>query len=303
MMTINLLFVQVARPILKTKMISLWCNHHHERNRWKRSVNLPQNAELVQIYWKEKDVQSGETRRPHWTKMCQGIRVRDQKKSRFRARIQTVKLSAKSSINCWMSEIWETFIWSIIICPLLSSKSVRLIGTFQGRFMIFTSMWWRHAHSVIRRSRDLTDQAWADYEPKNLVILSSWIMDQPTSATTNFGFWYFLDGATSHSTAYPCESTSPTEVISKLHEWMDTFQMNSKAVCVDMAFHHPHDMQAFHRIINVERRPTGPHTPWPNRAQMGVSIVREVSLCTCGCRLEKSGQYYSISNHTSPVDA
>ena len=116
-------------------------------------------------------------------------------------------------------------------------------------------------------------------------------------------FEFFLDGATSHLTAYPCKSTSPTEVISKLHEWMDTFQMNSKAVCADMAFHHPHDMQAFHRIINVERRPTGPHTPWPNRAQMGVSIVREVSLCTCGCRLEKSGQDYSISNHTSRVDA
>ena len=30
MMTINLLFVQIALPILKTKMISLWCNHHHE---------------------------------------------------------------------------------------------------------------------------------------------------------------------------------------------------------------------------------------------------------------------------------
>ena len=116
---------------------------------------------------------SGETHRPHWTKMCQGIRVSDHD---FGKKIQVVKLSAKSSIDCSMNEIWETLIWSIIKCPLLSSKSVRLIGTLQGRFKIFTSMWWRHAHSVIRQSRDLTDHAWADYEPKNLVILSSWIM-------------------------------------------------------------------------------------------------------------------------------
>ena len=38
-----------------------------------------------------------------------------------------------------------------------------------------------------------------------------------------FGFLFVLDGATSHSTAYPCKSTSQSEVISKLHEWMDAF--------------------------------------------------------------------------------
>ena len=34
-----------------------------------------------------------------------------------------------------------------------------------------------------------------------------------------FGFLIILDGATSHLTAYPCKSTSPSEVISELHEW------------------------------------------------------------------------------------
>ena len=79
-----------------------------------------------------------------------------------------------------------------------------------------------------------------------------------------FGFLIVLEGATSHSTAYPCKSTSPSEVISKLDEWMDTFQMNPKAICADMAFHHPHDMQALYRKQNVKRFPTRPHTPWPN---------------------------------------
>ena len=74
-----------------------------------------------------------------------------------------------------------------------------------------------------------------------------------------FGFLIILDGATSHLTACPCKSTSTSEVIAKLHECMDTFQMNPKAICADMAFHNPHDMQAFYRMHNVKRNPTGHH--------------------------------------------
>ena len=62
------------------------------------------------------------------------------------------------------------------------------------------------------------------------------------------GFLIVLDGATYHVKAYQCKSTSPSVVISKLHEWMDTFPMNPKAICVDVAFHEPHDMQAFYRM-------------------------------------------------------
>ena len=51
-----------------------------------------------------------------------------------------------------------------------------------------------------------------------------------------FGFLVVVYGATSHLTAYPCKSTSPSDVISKLHEWMDTFQMNPEAICADMVF-------------------------------------------------------------------
>ena len=36
--------------------------------------------------------------------------------------------------------------------------------------------------------------------------------------------------ATSHLTAYPCKSTSPSAVIAELHEWMGTFQMNPKEI-------------------------------------------------------------------------
>ena len=76
------------------------------------------------------------------------------------------------------------------------------------------------------------------------------------------GFLIVLDGATSHLTANPCKSTSTSEVIATLHEWMDTFQMNPKAICADMAFHQPHDMQAFSRMHNVKRIPTRTQQRW-----------------------------------------
>ena len=91
-----------------------------------------------------------------------------------------------------------------------------------------------------------------------------------------FGCLIVLDGATSYLTAYPCKSTSPSEVITKHHEWMDAFQMNPKATCADMASHQPHDMQAFYRMHNVKRLPTGPHTSWPNRTEMGVRLFKKL---------------------------
>ena len=59
---------------------------------------------------------------------------------------------------------------------------------------------------------------------------------------------------------------------------MDTFQMHLKAICADMALHQPLDMQAFYRMHNVKRLPTGQHTPWPNRAEMGVRLFKKFFL-------------------------
>ena len=118
-------------------------------------------------------------------------------------------------------------------------------------------------------------------------LLGSWLCKYWRQT---FGFLIVLDGATSHLTAYPCNSTSPSEVISKLREWVDTLQMNPRAICADMAFHHPHDMQAFYRMQNIQRFPTGPYTPWPIRAEMGV-------------RSSKNLDKTSVTNHTCSVDA
>ena len=53
--------------------------------------------------------------------------------------------------------------------------------------------------------------------------------------------------------------------------------MNPKAICADMAFHCPHEMQGFYRMRNVKRLPIGPHTPWPNRAKINVRLSNTAS--------------------------
>ena len=111
-----------------------------------------------------------------------------------------------------------------------------------------------------------------------------------------------LDGATSHLTAYPCKSTSPSEVISKLHEWMDTFQMDPETICADMAFHHPHDMQKFYRMHNVKRLPTGPHAHFLAKSS-SCSNVQKVFPSTRGYSFQKSGPDYSVIDHNCPVNA
>ena len=118
----------------------------------------------------------------------------------------------------------------------------------------------------------------------------------------------FLHGLTTqtdglHLTACPCKSTSTSEVISKLHEWMDTFQMNPKAICADMAFHHPHEMQASYRMHNVKRIPTGPQTPWPQPSRNGCTTVQEISLGTRGYSFHKPELDHSGTDHSCPIDA
>ena len=84
---------------------------------------------------------------------------------------------------------------------------------------------------------------------------------------------------------------------------MDTFQMNPKAVCADMAFHRPHDMQAFCRMFNVKRLPTGPHTPWPNRAEMGVRLFKKFFLAFVDTASKNLDQTPLAQITPCPVDA
>ena len=67
--------------------------------------------------------------------------------------------------------------------------------------------------------------------------------------------------------------------------------MNPKAICADVAFHQPPDMQAFYRVHKVKRIWTGPHTPWLDRAEMGVRLFKKFLFALVD------------TDHSSPVDA
>ena len=88
-------------------------------------------------------------------------------------------------------------------------------------------------------------------------------------------FLLILDAATSYLAAYPSVSTGTEEVIKHLHEWMDIYQATPKAICADMAFHNPHNLKDFYRLHNIRPVPTGPHTPWPNRAETAVRLFKK----------------------------
>ena len=202
-------------------------------------------------------------------------RVNDQKMSRVWAKNQIVELSRELSTSCWMFTTWKTSVWSITTCLLHSSKRERLTWTFLERFMTFTSIWSRLVHFAFRRNRDQTDHVWVGYEQKNLEILSSWMMALQTleiKLLDYWSFWMVLLHTWQHiHVRVPLHQKS----FSKLHEWMDTFQKNPKAIRANMTFHHPHDMQAFYRMHNIEWFPAGPHTPWPNRAEMCVRLFEK----------------------------
>ena len=222
---------------------------------------------------RERDHQCGRIQLQHWNNRCQGTRTSEQrgKKSEGEAHRKIInKLSDERNLkdlhlkHCHM--------------PTAQFKKRTTHLDILGRIYDL------HQHvvktcpfciSIIQRSERSRVIGLRAEEFGDLICLdhgSAKIGDEI------FGFLILLDGATSHLTAYPCKSTSTSEAYAKLHEWMDTFQMNPKAICDDVAFHHPHDMQAFYRMYNVKRLPTGPHTRWPSRAEMSVRLFKKFLL-------------------------
>ena len=70
-----------------------------------------------------------------------------------------------------------------------------------------------------------------------------------------------------------------------------------------MKIWHPHDMQAFYRMHNVKRFPTGPHTAWSNRAEMGVRMFKKFLSAPVDTASKKSGPDHSVQDHACPVGA
>ncbi len=84
-----------------------------------------------------------------------------------------------------------------------------------------------------------------------------------------------LDGATNMLWAAPQRSKSNAETLEHLRDWMDNNQCVPTCVVADMAFANG-DMDRFYRHWNIRFLPTGPRTPWPNRAESAVRLFKRM---------------------------
>ena len=83
-----------------------------------------------------------------------------------------------------------------------------------------------------------------------------------------------LDGATSLLWAKAQRSYEAGETLDNLREWCDTHSSRPKTICGDSAFFQPH-FQKWYRGEGIKELPTGPKTPWPNRAESAVRLFKK----------------------------
>ena len=87
-------------------------------------------------------------------------------------------------------------------------------------------------------------------------------------------FLVIVDAATMFLQAYPTKSEDTTEAINCLREFMDNFQVKPKAIVGDSAFQ-VGDWPEFYKANDIKPIPTGPFTPWPNRAEASIRLFKK----------------------------
>ena len=94
-----------------------------------------------------------------------------------------------------------------------------------------------------------------------------------------------------------------SRLITKLHEWMDTFQMNPKAICAGHGF--PTSPRHAGILPNAQRKENSDRTTYTmaELSRVGCTTVRDISIGTGGYSLQKLGPDHSGTNHSCPVDA
>jgi hypothetical protein len=82
-----------------------------------------------------------------------------------------------------------------------------------------------------------------------------------------------LDGATNLLWARPQQDLKAESTLESFRDWMDHHNCIPKTVVADMAFMGP-VYQTFYRFHSIKTMPTGPRTPWPNRAETAVRLFK-----------------------------
>ena len=82
-----------------------------------------------------------------------------------------------------------------------------------------------------------------------------------------------VDASSSFLAAYAQLSLDAAETLDQFRGWMETYQCTPKVVCVDAAFT-TQPFAEFYRHHGIRPLPTGPGTPWPNRAEAAVRLSK-----------------------------
>jgi hypothetical protein len=86
-----------------------------------------------------------------------------------------------------------------------------------------------------------------------------------------------LGGATNLLWGKATKDMSELESLEAFRGWTDTMRCVPKVIVGDMAFFTPTFM-TFHKTHGIRTLPTGPRTPWPNRAEGAVRLFKRQLL-------------------------
>ena len=210
-------------------------------------MNLLQYAELLHHYEGEKDFQSGESRLPPWNKMCQELRV---------DRPEDVS-SVGTHSDC---QALQKIINKLSDVRNLKDLHLKHYHMSSAQFQKRTT----HLH-ILGKVYDFFQHVVKTCSSCN------WTKPRPDRTRVSgpkaeeCGDLNFLD----HGSTKIGDQTCPSFMRGWTH-----FRRNLKRSVQMWLFHYQHDMQAFYQMHNIRRFPTGPHTPWPNRADMGVRLFK-----------------------------
>jgi hypothetical protein len=71
--------------------------------------------------------------------------------------------------------------------------------------------------------------------------------------------------------AQPDERNETTRQL--LRDWLDQYQRRPRGIVADIAFSHP-TFERFYRFHGIRFCSAGPRTPWPNRAETDIRLVK-----------------------------
>ena len=86
-------------------------------------------------------------------------------------------------------------------------------------------------------------------------------------------FFLILDAATNLLWAHAQDTYDADETIQSLRNWCDEIHCKPKTLVGDMAFFSP-TFLTYYKAHNIKTMPTGPRTPWPNRAETAVRLFK-----------------------------